>query len=146
MSLEPNTGMTPKSALRLEFFVIGLGLFALVLIFQPFSIALFSIGCMLVVLAGLVNNILPLAQPGVKTRTVITISMVVAMIFCIVLLVSIWAAYLYGKFFLAPPNPDTAAGKVMLAATPFYLHPFVWSVAAIAAILAVSIWWRNREA
>lgn len=146
MSLEPNTGMTPKSALRLEFFIIGLGLFALVLIFQPFSIALFSIGCMLVVLAGLVNNILPLAQPGVKTRTVITISMVVAMIFCIVLLVSIWAAYLYGKFFLAPPNPDTAAGKVMLAATPFYLHPFVWSVAAIAAILAVSIWWRNREA
>ena len=64
MSLEPNTGMTPKSALRLEFFVIGLGLFALVLIFQPFSIALFSIGCMLVVLAGLVNNILPLAQPA----------------------------------------------------------------------------------
>jgi hypothetical protein len=146
MSLEPNTGMTPKSALRLEFFIIGLGLFALILIFQPFSIALFSIGCMLVVLAGLVNNILPLAQPGVKTRTVITISMVVAMIFCIVLLVSIWAAYLYGKFFLAPPNPDTTAGKVMLAATPFYLHPFVWSVAAIAAILAVSIWWRNREA
>ncbi len=146
MSLEPNTGMTPKSALRLEFFIIGLGLFALVLIFQPFSIALFSFGCMLVVLAGLVNNILPLAQPGVKTRAVITISMVVAMIFCIVLLVSIWAAYLYGKFFLAPPNPDTAAGKVMLAATPFYLHPFVWSVAAIAAILAVSIWWRNREA
>ena len=146
MSLEPNTGMPPKSALRLEFFIIGLGLFALVLIFQPFSITLFSIGCMLVVLAGLVNNILPLAQPGVKTRTVITISMVVAMIFCIVLLVSIWAAYLYGKFFLAPPNPDTAAGKVMLAATPFYLHPFVWSVAAIAAILAVSIWWRNREA
>ena len=146
MSLEPNIGMTPKSALRLEFFIIGLGLFALVLIFQPFSITLFSIGCMLVVLAGLVNNMLPLAQPGVKTRTVITISMVVAMIFCIVLLVSIWAAYLYGKFFLAAPNPDTAAGKVMLAATPFYLHPFVWSVAAIAAILAVSIWWRNREA
>ena len=146
MSLEPNTGMTPKSALRLEFFIIGLGLFALVLIFQPFSITLFSIGCMLVVLAGLVNNILPLAQPGVKVRTVITISMVVAMIFCIVLLVSIWAAYLYGKFFLAPPNPDTAAGKVMLAATPFYLHPFVWSVAVIAAALAVIIFWRNREA
>ena len=71
--------------------------------------------------------------------------MVVAMIFCIVLLVSIWAAYLYGKFFLPPPNPDTAAGKVMLAATPFYMHPFVWSVAAIAAALAGLIWWRSKK-
>ena len=145
MSLESEKGMTAKSALRLEYSIIGLGLFALILIFQPFSITLFSIGSMLVVLAGLVNNILPLAQPGVKVRSVITISMVVAMIFCIVLLVSIWAAYLYGKFFLAPPNPDTAAGKVMLAATPFYMHPFVWSVAVIAAILALLIWWRNKN-
>ncbi len=145
MRLEPEKGMTPKSALRLEYAIIGLGLFALILIFQPFSITLFSIGCMLVVLAGLVNNILPLAQPGVKVRSVITISMVVAMIFCIVLLVSIWAAYLYGKFFLNPPDPNTAAGRAMAAATPFYLHPFVWSVAVIAAVLALLIWWRNKE-
>lgn len=145
MRLEPEKGMTPKSALRLEYAIIGLGLFALILIFQPFSITLFSIGCMLVVLAGLVNNILPLAQPGVKVRSVITISMVVAMIFCIVLLVSIWAAYLYGKFFLNPPDANTAAGRAMAAATPFYLHPFVWSVAVIAAVLALLIWWRNKE-
>ena len=58
---------------------------------------------------------------------------------------AIWAAYLYGKFFLPPANPDTAAGKVMLAATPFYLHPFVWSVAVIAAALAALIWWRTKK-
>ena len=146
MSVDPEKGMTSKQAFKMEYAIIGLGLFALVLIFQPFSIVLFSIGCMLVVLAGLVNNILPLAQPGVKVSSVITTAMVVGMIFCIVLLVSIWAAYLYGKFFLPPPNPDTAAGKVMLAATPFYLDPFVWSVAAIAAILAALIWWRSKKA
>ncbi len=139
------TGMSARAALRLELFIIGLGLFALVLIFQPFSIGLFAVGCMLVVLAGLINNLLPLARPGVRVKAVITIAMVVAMIFCIVLLVSIWAAYLYGKFFLAPPNPDTVAGKAMLAATPFYLHPFVWTVAVIASVLALLIWWRSKK-
>jgi hypothetical protein len=63
-----------------------------------------------------------------------------------VLLVAIWSAYLYGKFFLNAPDPNTTAGKVMLAATPFYLHPFVWSVAAIAALLACLIWWRSKKA
>ena len=145
MNIEPEKGMTSKQAFKMEYAIIGLGLFALVLIFQPFSIGLFSIGCMLVVLAGLVNNILPLAQPGVKVSSVITTAMVVAMIFCIVLLVAIWAAYLYGKFFLNAPDPNTTAGKVMLAATPFYLHPFVWSVAAIAAVLASLIWWRGKK-
>ena len=145
MIIEPEKGMTSKQAFKMEYAIIGLGLFALVLIFQPFSIGLFSIGCMLVVLAGLVNNILPLAQPGVKISSVITTAMVVAMIFCIVLLVAIWAAYLYGKFFLNAPDPNTTAGKVMLAATPFYMHPFVWSVAVIAAILATLIWWRSKK-
>ena len=145
MSNIPQTGMTVRQALRLELLIIGLGLFALVLIFQPFSVELFAIGCILVVLAGLMNNLLPLARPGVNVKSIITIAMVIAMIFCIVLLVSIWAAYLYGKFFLAPPNPDTPAGKLMLAATPFYLHPFVWTVAAIAAGLVLLIWWRNKK-
>ena len=92
------------------------------------------------------GNILPMARPGVKVSSVITTAMVVAMIFCIVLLVAIWAAYLYGKFFLNAPDPNTTAGKVMLAATPFYMHPFVWSVAGIAAALAAIIWWRSRRA
>ena len=37
-------GMTAKGALRLEAFIIGLGILALLLIFQPFSIKLFAIG------------------------------------------------------------------------------------------------------
>jgi hypothetical protein len=139
MSGENPVGMGRKNALRMEFGIIGLGIFALVLIFQPFSIALFSIGCMLVVVAGLINNLLPLAQSSVPLRSVVTVGMVVFMTFCIVVLVAIISAYLYGAFFLAPPNPDTAAGKAMLAATPFYLHPFVWSVAGIAAVFAVLI-------
>ena len=146
MSNNPQTGMTARSALRLELFIIGLGLFALVLIFQPFSITLFAIGSGLVVLAGLVNNLLPLAQPGVQIRSVVVVALVVAMIFCIVLLVSISAAHLYGVFFLKPPDPNTVTGKAALAALPFYKQPFVWSLAVLAAGLAAIITYMNKAA
>ncbi len=142
---EPTTGMSAKTALRLEMFIIGLGLLALVLIFQPFSITLFAIGSGVVVLAGLVNNLLPLAQPGVAPRSVFVVLLVVAMIFCIVLLVSISAAHLYGVFFLKPPDPNTVVGKAALAALPFYMHPFVWSLAVAAAGLAAVITYMNRS-
>jgi cytochrome c biogenesis factor len=147
MSNETQTpgGMSPAAALKLEYGIIGLGVLALVLIFQPFNITLFTIGCILVVLAGLINNLLPLAQPGVPVRTVIKVAMIVAMIFCITLLVAIFAADLYGVFFLAPPNPDTLAGKAQLAAKPWYMHSFTWSVAVVACVLAVLIALQGRR-
>ena len=139
MKATPSPGMSKQGALRLEYAIIGLGVFALVLIFQPFSITLFAVGSVLVVIAGLVNNLLPLARPGVPVRSVATVAMVVAMIFCIVLLISITAAHLYGVAFLAPPNPDTTSGKVQLATPPFWMQPLVWGIAATAAALAVLI-------
>jgi hypothetical protein len=130
------SGMSAGGALRLEYAIIGLGVLALLMIFQPFSIKLFAIGSVLVILAGLVNNLLPLAQPGVPAMKVLKMAMIVAMIFCITLLVAIYAAHLYGAFFLQPPNPDTLAGKAQLAAKPWYMHPFTWTIAAIACVLA----------
>ena len=130
------TGMTMATALRLEYAIIGLGVLALLMIFQPFSIKLFAIGSVLVVVAGLVNNLLPLAQPGVPAIKVVKVAMIVALIFCVALLVSIYAAHLYGAFFLAPPNPDTLVGKAQLAARPWYMHPFTWTIAVIACVLA----------
>lgn len=137
MSGEKPRGMTREGALRLEYAIIGLGIFALALIFQPFSIRLFAIGSVLVVIAGLVNNLLPMARPGVPVRRVVSVAMMVAMIFCIVLLVAISAAHLYGVAFLAPPNPETASGKAQLATPPFWKQPLVWGIAATAAVLAL---------
>ncbi len=145
MSNQQQTGMTAATALKFEFFIIGLGLFALILIFQPFSLTLFAVGSGLVVLAGLVNNLLPLARPGVPVSSVITVAMVVAMIFCIVILIAIAAAHLYGVFFLKPPDPNTVSGKAQLAAKPFYLQPFVWSIAAAGVGLAAIITARSRR-
>jgi hypothetical protein len=145
MSDGKSGNLSQHGALRLEYAIIGMGILALVMIFQPFSIALFTFGAILVVVAGLVNNLLPLAQPGVPVRSVITVAMVVAMIFCITLLVSIYAAYLYGVFFLKPPDPNTVSGKAMLNATPWWRHSFTWTVAAIALALAGLLYWRSKS-
>jgi hypothetical protein len=142
-----NGGLTPTAARTLEYSIIGLGVFALLMIFQPFNISLFTVGCALIVLAGLVNNVLPLAQPGVPKRALVTVAMVVAMIFCIVLLAAIVVAHLYGAFFLKPPDPNTVLGKVQLNATPWYMHSFTWTIAVIAAALAglITLQSRRRE-
>jgi hypothetical protein len=139
------TGMGRDKAIRLEFFIIGLGILGLLMIFQPFSITLFTWGAVVVVAAGLINNLLPLAQSSVPIRSVVTAGMVVAMIFCIVLLLAIFSASLYGTFFLKPPNPDTVAGKVQLNATPWYFHSFTLTIAAIGVVLAGLITLRSRN-
>jgi hypothetical protein len=140
-----NGGLTPAAARRLEFTIIGLGVVALLMIFQPFNITLFAIGCVLVIAAGLVNNLLPLAQPGVPRRSVVKAAMVVAMIFCIVLLIAIFAAHLYGVFFLNPPDPNTIMGKAQLNAKPWYMHSVTWTIAAVACVLAGLIAVQSRR-
>ena len=137
-------GLTRAGALRLEAFIIGLGVLALVLIFQPFSITLFAVGSGLVVVAGLVNNLLPLAQTGVKVRSIVIAALVVAMIFSFALLISMTAAHLYGLFFLKPPDPNTLLGKAQIATPPYYKQPFVWGVAVVAAVLAAITTAMNR--
>ena len=121
-------GMSASTAQRLEWGIIGLGIVALVLIFQPFSLTLFGIGCALVVFAGLANNLLPLCEPGTTFRTILNAVLIVALIFCVVMLISIAAAHLYGAFFVNAISPDTS--------DPFYRQPFVWTVAAVAIVLA----------
>ena len=145
MSRRGNGGMAPAAARKVEYTIIGLGVLALLMIFQPFNIALFTIGCVLVVVAGLINNLLPLARPGVPARSVVRAAMIVAMIFCIVLVIAIFAAHLYGVFFLRPPDPNTITGKAQLAAKPWFMHPFTWTVAAIAIVLPFLLRFVSRK-
>jgi hypothetical protein len=121
--------MSPSAAYRLEWTFIGLGILALALIFQPFSLTLYGLGCALVVFAGLANNLLPLCQPGVAYRSLVIAALIVALAFCVIMLISISAAHLYGVFFVNAIAPATG--------DPFYLQPFVWGVAAAAIALAV---------
>jgi hypothetical protein len=96
----PN-GMSAVTARRLESSIIGLGLVALALIFQPFSLALYGIGCGLVILAGLANNLLPLCEAGRPFVSVVRVALIVLAIFVVVALLAIGSAYLYGLYLAA---------------------------------------------
>jgi hypothetical protein len=126
-----SVGMGPLASQRLEWTFIGLGILALALIFQPFSLTLYGLGCALVVFAGLANNLLPLCQPGIAYRSLVVAVLIVALAFCIVMLISISAAHLYGVFFVNATTPATG--------DPFYRQPFVWGVAGAAIALAARL-------
>ncbi len=94
-------GMSVATATRLEYSIIGLGLLALILIFQPVSLTLFGVGCGLVILAGLANNLLPLCEPGRPLGSVVRVGFIVLAIFFVVALIAIGSAYLYGLYLAA---------------------------------------------
>lgn len=78
--------------------IIGMGLVALFLIFQPFSIVLFGIGCALVVFSGLANNLLPLCRADKTWRDLGRTALIIIIIFAVVLAFSLSSAYLYGVY------------------------------------------------
>lgn len=139
---EPRT-LGLNGALWLEFGVIGLGIIALVMIFQPLSLPVFSVGCGLVVVAALANNLIPMAEPGTQTRSVVTAAFVIALIFTSALLVAIVAAYFYGVIFLDPPDTSTSLRPPR---PPFWEHPFIWGLVTVelALIGAVTVRSRNK--
>jgi len=54
--------MTPRTAAIVTWSVVGVCLLALLMIFQPFAIDLFSAGCIMVVVGGLIFNVIPFAN------------------------------------------------------------------------------------
>jgi hypothetical protein len=93
-------GLGARAATRVEFAIIGLGILALLLIFQPFSLQLFGVGCALVVFAGLVNNLLPLCRPGVTVAALVKGGLIVAGVFVAMLVIALASAFLYARYFV----------------------------------------------
>ncbi len=99
----PRRGMTERQARTLEFGIVGASLLALVLIFQPFSLDLFTLGAAAIVIVGLAFNLVPLAQPGKSWRSVLIATIVIVVAFAIVTLLSLGMAKLYG-YYISPPE------------------------------------------
>jgi hypothetical protein len=136
VSRAPDPGLSARAAFRIEVAIIGLGVLALVMIFQPFALAIFTVGCVLVVIAALANNLLPVAQPGKPARGVAFAAAIVALVFCLTLLVSIAAAHLYGVAFL---NPPPAGASPVPPAAPFWRQPLYWGLAAAAVVFSALV-------
>jgi hypothetical protein len=90
--------LTPQQARTVEWCIIGLCILALVLIFQPFWLSLYSVGAGLVVLGGLAFNLVPLARPGVRRRSLVNAAIIVLVLLVVVAALAIGSAYLYGEY------------------------------------------------
>lgn len=92
---KPQAGLTRAQAKTVEYTIIAFCLFALVSIFQPFSMTLFSIGCGLIIFAGLAFNLVPLCEPGVTVRSLVKAAGIILLILAIVALIGMGTAQLY---------------------------------------------------
>ena len=90
--------MTSKQAKSIEYTIIAVSVVALILLFQPFSLQLYSVGAGLVVLAGLALNLLPLCVPGRPIKSLMTGAIVIVVVFVIVTLLALGSALLYSWY------------------------------------------------
>ena len=95
---ETSHGMSQRQASAIRNAILGLCILSLVLIFQPFSLTLFGVGAVLVVLGGLAFNLVPLCQPGRPLKSVVTAGIVVLTILVVVVALAIGSAELYAIF------------------------------------------------
>ena len=78
--------------------IVALCAIALVLIFQPYSIQLFSIGCVLVIAGGLVFNLVPFCEAGVPAKRLLRVLMIVCIILAVAAMLGIGTAFLYVEY------------------------------------------------
>ena len=90
--------MTANQARMVEYTIIGLCVLALLMIFQPFALPLFSIGAGLVVLGGLAFNLIPFCRAGVPATKLAKVALIVLAILVLAILLGIGTGYLYAWY------------------------------------------------
>jgi uncharacterized protein YqfA (UPF0365 family) len=95
--------LSGRQARTLEYLIVGASILALVLIFQPFALGLFSIGAAAIVAVGLLFNLVPLCQPGVRVRSLVVALIVIIVIFAIVTGLALASAELYA-YYISPAD------------------------------------------
>ena len=92
------TGMSVAQARRFEYAIVGVSILALALIFQPFSLTLYSIGAGLIVFAGLAFNLVPLCVAGRPASSLLKGALIIGLIFVIVAVLALGSAMLYSIY------------------------------------------------
>jgi len=90
--------MTAFQAKLLERLIIGLCLGSIIAIFQPYSIRLFSIGCVTVIIGALAFNLVPFCREGVSWNAFLKVILIVLVILVIAAALGIGTAYFYVKY------------------------------------------------
>jgi hypothetical protein len=91
-------GMSAGQAKFVEYAIVAVSVLSLILLFQPFSLELYSVGAGLVVFAGLIFNLVPLCTPGRTFGSLARGALIIAVIFVVVTLLALGSALLYSWY------------------------------------------------
>ena len=87
--------MTASQAKFAERCIIGLCVASILMIFQPFSLTLFSIGSVTVVIGALAFNLVPFCREGVPAQKLLRVSLIVLAVLGAAAALGIGTAFLY---------------------------------------------------
>lgn len=90
--------MTAFQAKLFERLIIGLCVLSILAIFQPFSMTLFSIGCVSVVVSALAFNLVPFCREGVPVRALVKTAVIVIVILGIAAALGVGTAFVYVEY------------------------------------------------
>ena len=90
--------MTATQAKWLERSIITLCIVSVLMIFQPFSMQLFSLGCILVVVGALLFNLVPFCRPGVSFKQIRKVIYIILIVLAIAALLGVGTAFLYAEY------------------------------------------------
>ena len=89
------TGLSAQSAKIFRGGVLTLSIGSLVMVFQPFSITIFAVGCVLAFVAALVFNLMPFLQAGISPRQIANAALIILVAFGVIFALAILATYGY---------------------------------------------------
>ena len=104
-------GMSRVTARAIEWSIIALCLAALVFVFQPAVPILHAIGMVLVVVAGLAFNLVPLCQSRRPFSSLVRVTAVILVILAIAIGIAMGTAILYGDYLRATACPNEKPGS-----------------------------------
>ena len=87
--------MTAAQARWLERSIILLCVASIAMIFQPFSMQLFSIGCVLVVVGALLFNLIPFCREGVPAKQIGKVIFIILVVLVVAAMLGIVTAFVY---------------------------------------------------
>ncbi|MFT6878057.1 MAG: hypothetical protein ACI9XK_004586 [Granulosicoccus sp.] len=93
--------MTATQAKWLERSIISICIVSLLMIFQPFSMQLFTYGCILVVIGALLFNLIPFCRVGVSFKQIRKVIFIILIVLFAAALLGVGTAFLYVEYLAA---------------------------------------------
>ena len=90
--------MTAGQAKWTERFIVSFCVLSVMAIFQPFSIKIFSVGCVTVVISALAFNLVPFCREGVPARALLKVTMIILVILGTAAALGIGTAFAYVEY------------------------------------------------